>query len=200
MSTANQLLPISIDEYLAGELQARQRHEYVEGIVYATVGGTNAHNIIATNATVALGSQLRGRPCRVFNSDTKVRVCLARGTRFYYPDAMVVCHFNAPSDTFQDAPVVIVEVISKSTRRTDENEKREAYFAIDSLCVYILVEQSSMAAVVYRRTNSGFDRKLYQGADAVIDLPEVGCQLPLRDLYEDAGLQAEAMEVEADPT
>lgn len=188
MSTANRLSPSPITEYLTGELQACQRHEYVEGTVYAMVGGTNAHNIIATNATVSLGSQLKGRPCRVFHSDTKVRVRLTGGTRFYYPDAMVVCHFNLPSDTFQDAPVVIVEVISKSTRRTDESEKREAYLAIGSLCVYILVEQSSVAAVVYRRTDAGFERELYQGVDAVIDLPEVGCQLPLSDLYEDAEL------------
>lgn len=194
MSTANQLSPISVADYLSGESEACHRHEYVEGVVYAMVGGTNIQNTIATNAIVSLGSQLRARPCRVFNSDTKVRIRSTRGVRFYYPDAMVVCEFNAPTDTFQDSPVVIVEVLSRSTRRTDENEKRDAYLSIDSLRVYVLVEQSCMAAVVLRRTDFGFNRELYQGSDAVIELSEIGCRLMLRDLYEDAEPQAEPVD------
>jgi Uma2 family endonuclease len=97
---------------------------------------------------------------------------------------LVVCSLNPPSDTFQEAPVVILEVISESTRRTDEYEKREAYLSIGTLCVYILAEQATAAAVVYRRTDSGFARESYVGLDAVIPLPEIDCELPLADLYE----------------
>lgn len=184
MSTVRQSDPISIAAYLSGEETATRKHEYVEGVVYAMVGATNAHNRIATNGTGALHAQLRGKPCQVFNSDTKVRVRLARGTRFYYPDASVVCRLNPQNDTFQDAPVVIIEVVSESTRRTDENEKREAYLSIDSLCVYILVEQATAGVVVYRRTDSGFERETYVGHDAVLPLPEIDCELRLADLYE----------------
>ena len=74
MSSAPQSELISIDNYLAGEQIAKRKHEFVDGVVYAMVGATNAHNRIATNATVSLGGQLRGRPCQVFNSDTKVRI------------------------------------------------------------------------------------------------------------------------------
>jgi len=184
MSTAPHYLPISVHEYLAGERDAKHRHEYVEGVVYAMVGATNAHNRIATNGTVTLGVQLRGRSCQVFNSDTKIRVYTPTGTRFYYPDLSVVCQHNLPTDTFQDSPVVVVEVISESTRRADEFEKREAYLSIDTLCVYILVEQAVAAAVVYRRQDSGFARETYVGSDAIIPLPEIECELTLADLYE----------------
>lgn len=184
MSTAPHYEPISIADYLRGEQNAKRRHEYVEGVVYAMVGATNAHNRIATNATGVLHSQLRGKPCQVFNSDTKVRVRLARGTRFYYPDASVVCRLNPPTDTFQDAPVVLVEVISESTRRTDENEKRDAYCSSASLCAYLVVEQSAAAVVVHRRADSGFARETYLGCDAIVPLPEIECELPLADLYE----------------
>ena len=184
MSTASNLAPISVSDYLSGEQNSRTRHEYVEGVVYAMVGATNAHNTISTNATGLLHSQLRGKKCRTFNSDTKVRVCQTRGTRFYYPDAMVVCQFNAANETFQDCPVVIVEVISPSTRRTDENEKRDAYFSIDSLCVYLRLETSSATAAVDRRTDDGFIKEHYVGRDAVIPLPEIDCEVSLAELYD----------------
>ncbi len=182
MSTARQFQPVSVRDYLAGERTAKRKHEYVDGVVYAMAGGTVQHSRIASNATVALGSQLRGHKCEAFNSDMKVRVRLSRGTRFYYPDVSVVCQPNADHDSFHDAPVVIVEVISESTRRTDEYEKREAYLSIDSLHVYVLVAQA--AVLVYRRGDSGFDREVYTGLDAIIPLPEIKCELALADLYQ----------------
>ncbi len=197
MSTARQKQPVSVADYLSGEQNALCKHEYVEGDVYAMVGATNTHNRIATNGTGSLHSQLRGRTCQVFNSDTKIRVRQTRGTRFYYPDLSVVCRVSPAGDTYQDEPVVIVEVISESTRRTDEYEKRESYLSINSLQVYIRVEQTSAAAVVDRRVDSGFEREVYIGLDAVIPLPEIECQLPLAELYE----KVEFLPLEAgDPT
>ena len=184
MSTAPNLTPISVPDYLHAETNARHRHEYVEGVVYAMVGASNFHNLIASNATGILHRELRAKRCRVFNSDTKVRVRRVRGTRFYYPDAMVVCQFNPGVDTFQDSPVVIVEVLSESTRRTDENEKREAYLSIDSVLVYVRVEQSVAVVLVDRRTDDGFVRETYQGLEAVIPLPEIQTELQLSELYE----------------
>ncbi len=198
MSTAPLYQAISVRDYLRVEETARRKHEYVEGAVYAMVGATNVHNRVATNATGVLHSQLRGKRCEVFNSDTKVRVRLPRGTRFYYPDVSVVCQPNPPGDTFHDAPAVIVEVISPSTRRTDENEKREAYLSIDALSAYILVETSDVAALVYRRGDSGFQRETYFGLDAVIPLPEVGCELRLADLYDKVEFPPPVDDEEAD--
>jgi Uma2 family endonuclease len=184
MSTASRFQRVSVRDYLDGEGEARRKHEYVDGVVYAMVGGTVRHSRIASNATGALYSQLRGRPCQVFNSDIKLRVQQGRETRFYYPDVSVVCQPNPPGDLYHDAPVVIVEVVSESTRRIDEYEKREAYLSIDALRVYLLVEQDEAAALVYRRGDRGFARKIYTGLDATIELPEIGCTLALADLYE----------------
>jgi Uma2 family endonuclease len=183
MSTAACREPIAVAEYLAGESRSDRKHEFIEGIVYAMVGASNTHNRIATNVTGLLHGQLRGQPCEVFNADAKVRVRLPTGTRFYYPDASVVCQPNDPNDSFHDAPVVVVEVISESTRRTDEHEKREAYTAIDSLQVYVMLEQEAAVAVVYRRGETGFVRQAFAGGDAVIQLPEIGCALRLADVY-----------------
>lgn len=188
MSTAPRIRPVSVDEYLDGESRAERKHEYIDGVVYAMVGATNAHNLIATNITGLLHAQLRGKACRVFNADAKVRVRLPSGTRFYYPDASVVCRPNQPGDSFNDAPVLIVEVLSESTRRIDEHEKREAYASIDTLLVYVLLEQDAAAAVVYRRGDAGFAREIVLGREAIIPLAEVGCELWLADVYANVAL------------
>ena len=184
MSSAHNFQPISVSDYLEGESRANRKHEYIEGAVYAMAGATNSHNRMATNVTGSLYSQLRGHRCQVFNSDTKIRVRLAKGTRFYYPDASVVCRLNQPSDTFHDAPIVIVEVVSESTRRTDEKEKCVAYSAIDSMRVYILIEQNSAIALVYRRGENGLVSETYFDRDSIIPLPEIDCTLKMRELYE----------------
>lgn len=183
MSTARQNQPISIADYLEGELTSPRKHEFVDGVVYAIAGATANHNRIATNATGALYRQLRGKRCQVFNSDMKVRVRLKRSTRFYYPDLSVVCQPNAGDETFQDNPVVIIEVISESTRRVDEYEKREAYLSINSLCAYVLLEPNTAAALVHRRADAGFAPEIYEGLDAVIPLPEIECELSLAEAY-----------------
>jgi Uma2 family endonuclease len=175
---------VSIDDYLAGELVSPVKHEYVGGVVYAMAGARNAHNLIATNCLGVLHGRLRGKRCRVYNSDTKIRLRLRHQVRFYYPDVSVICRPNAPGDSFQDEPVVLVEVLSDGTRRIDEGEKQDAYLTIPSLCAYVLVEQETATAVVHRRTEHGFVREVYEGLDAVIPLPEIGAELPLAEVYD----------------
>jgi Uma2 family endonuclease len=184
MTAAATLNLISVDDYLAGELVARVKHEYLGGVVYAMAGARNAHNIIGLNISGELRTRLRGRPCRPFNSDTRIRIRMAGQVRFYYPDTSVTCRPNPPEDSFQDDPAVIFEVLSKATRRIDEGEKKDAYLMIPSLQVYVLVEQDSPAMVVFRRTESGFVREVYQGLDAVLPLAEIGNELPLSEVYD----------------
>lgn len=184
MTAAEKLNLISIDDYLAGELVSPVKHEYLGGVVYAMAGARNRHNRIASNALVALGSRLRGRACGAFNSDTKIRVRLPTQVRFYYPDASVICRPNPEDDSFQDEPAVIAEVLSRTTRRIDEGEKKDAYLTIPSLDVYLLIEQDMPAIVAYRRTLTGFVREVYAGLDAVVPLGEVEIVLPLAEVYE----------------
>lgn len=194
MSAAKKLNLISVDDYLAGELVSPIKHEYLGGVVYAMAGARNLHNIIVTNTLVALGSRLRGRKCRPFNSDTKVRVRLPTQVRFYYPDTQVVCRPNPPEDSYQDEPAVLVEVLWAKTRRIDEGEKKDAYLTIPSLAVYLLVEQETAAVVAFRRTEHGFVRDVYEGLDAVIPLPEIDTELPLAEMYEAVEFQPEPTE------
>lgn len=184
MTAAKKLNLISIEDYLAGELVSPVKHEYLGGIVYAMAGARNSHNRIATDTVSAVNARLRGRKCEAFNSDTKVRIRLTNHIRFYYPDAMIVCRPNPGDDSYQDDPAVIVEVLSKSNRRTDEGEKKEAYLTIPSLCAYLLIEQEMPRVVVYRRTEQGFVSEVYEGVDAVIPLMEVEIELPLAEVYE----------------
>ncbi len=183
MSTAPQKLPLTAAEYLAGELVAQQKHEYVDGTAYAMSGASVRHNRIATNVTGTLHAQLPGQPCQVFNSDMKIRIRPNQPLRFYYPDASVVGRPNPDADLFQDHPVLVVEVLSESTRRFDELEKHAAYLGMPSLQGYLLLEQDRPAAVLYRRGPDGFVREDYAGPEATIDLPEIGCQLHLADAY-----------------
>jgi len=184
VSTAVKWDMVSESDYLAGELVAEEKHEYIAGVVYAMAGGTNRHARIGGNVFAGLHARLRGKSCDAFNSDTKVKVLLATGTRYYYPDAMVVCDSNAELESFQDRPRVIVEVLSESTRRTDEWEKKDAYISIATLGVYLMVEQDRAAVVAWRRGANGFEREGYEGLDAVIPLPEIGVELPLSEIYE----------------
>jgi len=184
MSIAAKFDLMSIETYLANELCSPIKHEYLGGAVYAMAGTRNAHNDIAGNIFAALHARLRSQNCRPYNSDTKIRIRLPSHIRFYYPDVSVTCRPNPPSDSFQDEPSVVFEVLSKNTRRTDEGEKKEAYLTIPSLSVYVLIEQEIPAAVAYRRAENGFVKEVYQGMEAAVPLREIGLELPLAEIYE----------------
>ncbi|HEX8323351.1 MAG TPA: Uma2 family endonuclease [Tepidisphaeraceae bacterium] len=187
-----------MDDYLAAELVSKVKHEYTGGYVYAMAGGRNVHNTIATAFLGIMHAGLRGKPCQPFNSDTKVRVRMPTHTRFYYPDGMVVCHENPPGDTFQDQPVVIAEVLSPTTRRTDEGEKRDAYLTIPTLVDYLLIETGRPRVIVHHRTAEGFVVCQYDGLDASVPLDELGLTLPLSELYERVDFNAAAAENDAE--
>ncbi len=192
MSTAEKLHLVSVEDYLAGELDSPVKHEYLGGMVYAMAGARNVHNLIASNTLVAVGSRLRGRPCRPYNSDTKIRIRLPTQVRFYYPDVSVICRPNPQTDSFQDEPGVLVEVLSRRTRRIDEGEKKDAYLTIPSLAVYLLIEQETAQVVAYRRTEHGFVREVYQGIEAVLPLAEFEIDLPLAEIYDGVEFTPEA--------
>lgn len=197
MSTVRRMDIISVEDYLAGELVSPIKHEYLAGVVYAMAGARIAHNIIAGNVFGFLHGRLRGKPCRPYNSDTKIRIRQRTDVRFYYPDASVVCHSNPPTDSYQDEPVVIAEVLSEATRRVDAGEKKEAYQSISTLGVYLLVEQSEPLVIAFRRTDQGFARESYSDLNAVIPLPEIGTELSLSEIYDGVDFTTEPVGADA---
>lgn len=185
MTAVRKTSVLTVEEYLQGEKEAMVRHEYVSNVLHALSEESNQHHTISTNCAGWLYIMLRGKPCQPFNSDTKVRVNLPDQTRFYYPDVMVVCHANPPEDHFQEHPVLIVEVLSPSTRRIDQTEKKDAYLCLPSLQVLLLVESDRPAVTMFQRNAFGkFERVDYEGLDAVIPLKEIAGDLPLSALYE----------------
>ena len=80
--------------------------------------------------------------------------------------------------------MVVVEVLSQSSRRIDEGEKRDSYMSIPSLSLYLLVEQESPLVIAYRRTGSGFVREVYDQLDQSIRIEELDISLPLTDIYD----------------
>ncbi len=192
MTGAKKFNFISVDDYLAGEEISPVKHEYVGGTLYAMVGARNVHNIIASNALATLWNRLRSSPCRPFNSDTKIRIRMPEQVRFYYPDVSVICRPNAQTDHFQDDPSVVIEVLSRGTRRTDEGEKKDAYLSIPSLLLYLLVEQETPLVTVWRRTDQGFVLEEYKGLKDVIPFHELNTELPLAELFEDVQFAPEA--------
>lgn len=181
---------ISPEEYLEGEALADTKHEYVAGVVYAMAGAKNRHNVIANNILGELYSLLRSHRCQPFNSDTKVRIRYGDDVRFYYPDAMVVCEQNDLDEVFQDKPVIIFEVLSDSTARTDREEKRRAYQTIPTLRVYAVVESERWGVTCYHRPDDGAEwtSELFKERDASVPLPVIAGALTLEAIYARSGL------------
>ncbi|MDB4544511.1 Uma2 family endonuclease [Akkermansiaceae bacterium] len=176
---------VSIQDYLEGELHSEIKHEYLGGIVHAMSGGTLDHGRIGGNCMVSLGSSLKGKPCQPFNSDVALKIILPTQIRFYYPDLQIVCESNAGDEQYQDKPVIIIEVLSESTRRIDLGEKRDTYLAIPTLQVLIIIDPDQVFVRLDRRVeNNGFLQQTFNELDQVIDLPEVDASLPLADIYD----------------
>jgi len=175
---------MTADDYLATEELAFGKSEYVDGWVRAMTGATIRHNCVKMNCLVSLAISLKGHRCRPFDSDMKLRVRQSGATRFYYPDLQVVCDSNPPTSVYQDCPVLIIEVLSPSTRRYDLDEKMNAYLQIPSLQCYVILEQHQPIAIVMRRSEGGFLRQQIEGIEQAIALPFLACELAMRDIYD----------------
>ncbi len=196
MSSAEKTDYISPDAYLEQELAAATKSEYVDGWIRAMTGASNRHNIVATNTCAILWHQLKGKPCQAFNADTKVKIQRAASTWFYYPDVSVVCEENSQLDSFQQRPVLVVEVLSRSTRATDLDEKLNNYLTLPSLQYCLLLEQTQPRAILMRRSNSGFLRETCEGLDGRIELLEIGCCLKLSEIYDRIDFSPESVREE----
>ena len=176
---------ITVEEYLELELTARVRHEYVAGQIYAMVGASEAHNIIAGNIFAILRPHLRGSSCKAFVSDMKVKVKTQQADIFYYPDIFVTCDPEDNEKYFKTKPSLIVEILSKSTEVTDRREKRLNYQAIDSLQEYVLISQNEMKVEIYRKDSDGNWMFAALGEDDELVLNSVGLKLTMNNIYED---------------
>ena len=109
--------------------------------------------------------------------------------RLLLPDVVVSCDPSDAAKYFRERPSVVFEVLSPETQRIDQNEKRKAYAAIESLKAYVLVSQERFEATVLRKTNEGaWITEILRGCDAVLKLPEVSVEIPFDLIYERTSL------------
>lgn len=171
-------------EYVAAEPTSDVRHEFLNGEVWAMAGGMPEHAALAAAIIRELGVAVRGKPCRIYTSDLRVRV-LETGLSTY-ADVTVVCGTaeTAPGDP--DAlvnPLLLVEVLSDSTEAYDRGAKAAHYRRIPSLQAYVLVSQAEPVIEVYRRTSDGRWELLEARSGERIDLASLGTHLDVDAIY-----------------
>lgn len=181
--SAQALAAMSVDEYYAwGELQ-EDRYEYVDGApVRMMSGASRRHDQIVVNTLVALGDQLRGSGCRPFTADTAVATTTRRLRR---PDIGIECGDRRDTDHAANAPRVVIEVPSPSTREFNLYGKLDEYKAVESLDTILLVEPNAPEVMVWSRTpGQPWTHRPVAGLDSAIPLPSVGASLRLAEIYD----------------
>jgi Uma2 family endonuclease len=181
----NPKLSLTPKEYLASERLAQTRSEYYDGEVFAMAGASQKHNRIVINLVLSLGNGLRQRDCEVYASDMRL---LVGDTGLYtYPDVMVVCGKPILADAHSDIltnPVLIVEVLSESTKDYDRGGKFHQYRRIPSLQEFLTVSQTEMLIdqSVRQADNSWVVRELTP-ANGNVPLRGLGIDLDFADVY-----------------
>ncbi len=181
----------TVEEYLSFERGSPSKHEYYAGDIYAMVGATEPHVLIVTNLVVALSTRTRGRGCKVYANDMRLKVTPAG--LYTYPDLIALCGQAKLSDDHHDTlenPQVVIEVLSPSTEAYDRGEKLEHYQRIDSLTDYLLVAQDTRRVEHHVRQPDGSWKQTAVSGAGVVSLPSIGCELPLDEIYERIELPA----------
>lgn len=170
-----------VDDFLDWERRQDERYEYLDGRIWAMVGGTLDHNRISTNLAAGLNGRLRGGPCEAFAENVKLRIT----EHVFYPDVLVVCGRRfGKDDTVEDA-VVVMEVLSPSTTDLDHGRKWMAYRQVLELQHYVLISQDEPRIEIYRREDGTWRFEEVTGLDATLRLAHpTTMDIPLAEIYE----------------
>lgn len=171
---------MTIEQFLDWEERQEAKYEFNGFEPVLMAGGTEEQAEIQSNILGALNPRLRGKPCRVIGSDLKIRVM----GRIRYPDAFVVCSPRERGRTVVTDPVIVFEIISESTQHTDLVEKNEEYRETPSIQRYVILEQTHIGGITFVRAEDGrWTSSTLNGPEAIVDLPEIGINLPLAEFY-----------------
>jgi Uma2 family endonuclease len=178
---------LTVKQYLAMERNGLDKHEYIDGHVYAMAGGTRRHAAISANVIAALASRLAGGPCQVYTSDVRIQLTPAR---YVYPDASVSCDARdrlGDDDEDEDDrihyPRVVVEVLSPSTEPFDRHEKFALYRDRETLQDYVLVATREMEVEVYHRGHDDSWGRTVYGPGDTVSLESIGAGIPIAAFY-----------------
>jgi len=182
---------LTVEEYVELEQDTNQKYEFHDGYVYAMAGGTDNHNTITLNISTEIHNRLKGKKCRIKNSETKL--WLEDKNKYVYPDAMIICGKQEESENLKDAftnPVVIIEVLSKSTQGYDRGDKFGFYRAVRSLRHYVLIEQKEAKIDIFSRKSatSLWNIQTIEGLESNLELEIWETEtliISLKDIYYD---------------
>lgn len=175
---------ISVKDYLEGEKVSQIKHEYIDGEVYTMAGASDKHHRISLNLAKKLDDYLEDSDCEAFMVDMKLK---ADENTFYYPDVFVACDENPESAFYREYPVLIIEVLSPSTRQTDRREKLRIYQQIPSVQEYVIIEQDKIHIELHRRQPDGHWITYFYNQsdrDEDIEFQSVGLKLTLDTIYQ----------------
>ena len=181
---------ITEEEYLAMEEQSVEKHEYYQGEVFLMSGTKLPHTVIAMNLSRDLGTHLRHKPCKPFNSDQ--RIYIEKNGLFTYPDISIVCGKTETrnSDNWNILnPAIIIEILSHSTKNYDRGDKFKLYRDIPTLKEYILIDSESISVeAFYINQNDHWELKEYRNIIDILWIGSIQLNIPLTDIYEDTEL------------
>ena len=169
--------PVITKKYLQDEINSEVKHELIAGCVYAMAGASKNHERISGNLYAEFSHHLKSSPCEPFASDIKVKA----GENFFYPDVMVVCNDKTEDEHYTEYPVIIIEVLSRSTYQKDRTTKRFSYLNLPSLLEYVLVEQDFVDIEVLRK-NDDWKSKHYFLGDSV-NFESIDLSISVEDIY-----------------
>lgn len=179
--------PMSRDAFFAWADRQEGRYEFDGLQPVAMVGGTVGHSLITGNLLRALGSRLAGTGCRALGPDAGI---VTVGDSVRYPDVVVTCSTLRLEDRLVANPVVVFEVISPTSIRTDRVTKLLEYQAVQSIRRYVIVEATAMALTVYVRDATGEPFRAGGPTDPV-ELPELNIAVPMSEIYDGLGLETD---------
>jgi Uma2 family endonuclease len=184
MASATEVPRFTPEQYLALERKANFKSEYYNGFIWAMAGASDEHNTIALNLASEIRSQLKGRPCKAYVTDMRLRVT---PTGLYtYPDVMAVCgerqFLDDKTDTLLN-PTMIAEVLSPTTEAYDRGDKFAKYRQLSSLREYVLIAQDKVLVERYTRQGDQWLLTEFKSLDDALPLPSIGCEISLREIY-----------------
>jgi Uma2 family endonuclease len=176
---------MTLAEFLDWEEQQPLRYEFDGVQPIAMTGGTAAHAFIQRNLAISIGGRLRGQACQFVGNDLKIEVA----GKIRYPNGFVVCSPLPVQSTVVRDPVVVFEVLSNSTARTDLVTKNHEYAATPSVRRYVILSQDEMAGTMFERVGDDWVGHLL-AANTVLSMPEIGIEVTLAELYEGVDFSA----------
>lgn len=182
----------TVEEYLLYEEETHTRFEYIDGEIYAMSGGTHNHSLIKMNIGSWFTQKLRGKRCRAYDNDMKIKVS---DIKYLYPDISVVCGkpiYDNEKRTMLKNPTLIIEVLSPSTEKYDRTTKFDYYRSMPSLQAYVIVDSRKLYVGIYQRQDNGWLLQEYHQLDQIVPLDVIDCSLPLSEVYYDISFDEES--------